>query len=45
MVKTLRIVPASQEATAALGNLPGCEASVSPLADRAAGRQMRRCDT
>jgi hypothetical protein len=45
MVRTLRISPAAREPREALRELPGCEAAVSALADRAAGRQMRRCDT
>jgi hypothetical protein len=44
VVKTIRIIPADGPTTA-LRELPACEASISPLADRLAARHMRRCDT
>ena len=45
LVKTVRISRPSETAAMPLRELPGCEASVSSLADRAAGRVARHCDT
>jgi hypothetical protein len=45
IVKTVRIAPPPRESTAPVRELPACEATISPLADRAAGRHLRLCDT
>jgi hypothetical protein len=45
IVKTARIRPASETSAAMTGIVSGCETSVSPLADRSAGRHLRHCDT
>jgi hypothetical protein len=45
IVKTVRISPSPREATRPLRELPACEASISPLADRSAGHHLRVCDT
>jgi hypothetical protein len=45
VVKAIRIYPAADMSATPLRELPGCEASISPLADRSAGRHARHCDT